>query len=315
MQKRLSHRSERSIQPGLFRCAAHGLRIGRLYAHCALGPFLLVLGLTLAACGSGPTENGNGGGGGGGGDASGLVIWTQTPELVPIAVSFDGVAAGSITQSFAAPPACGAAGAVTVTTARSYTLTAQGGRGTWNAPVEVPTTGCQTFELRADITTLTITGEGVGSGTVKSLSGRVNCAVTDGRATATGCVAKAIVGTHFELLVTPEATSVFDAWSGACTGSAQPCIAQAVAGGATLGVRLSPAAETPGYVTVRGGGSGRVFSDDGRINCTITSSFSGAACEKLLDATGSLTLRYELGPGMGSFGGWAGSCRSATARA
>ena len=77
-----------------------------------------------------------------------VVFWTDNAALVPITVNVN-VATGSITGAHAAAPACGAAGAYTVTLpAGSQPFSGSNPAGlTWNGTVTVTAGACTTFRL------------------------------------------------------------------------------------------------------------------------------------------------------------------------
>ena len=120
-------------------------------------PRVLLGALLLAACGGGdsptdPTPPGGGGGGPGTNPPAPttgqVVFWTDNAALAPIAVDVNGTS-GSISSAHAAAPACGAAGAYTVTLpAGSHTFTGSNGAGfSWNGSVPVAAGGCTPWRL------------------------------------------------------------------------------------------------------------------------------------------------------------------------
>lgn len=129
----------------------------------------------------------------------------------PFAVNATGGASGNaVTFGSATSSTCTVAGnTVTLVAAGTCTITAsQAGNASYSdaAPVS------QSFSIGQGGVTLTVTLAGAGGGTVTSSPAGINC--------GTSCSAAFVTGTSVTLTATPASDSVFDGWSGACTGKA-----------------------------------------------------------------------------------------------
>ncbi len=135
---------------------------------------------------------------------------------------------------------------------------------------------------------LTLSVSKVGSGTVTSTDGDINC--------GTECSYNYLIGTQVTLNATPAQGWTFSGWSGACGGTG-PCIVnmtQAESVGAMFDASL----------TVSILGSGHVMSTppDNSINCPPT-------CSHSYPPNTVVTLNTTAGPPPVIFGGWcAGPC-------
>jgi len=138
---------------------------------------------------------------------------------------------------------------------------------------------------------LTVTDAGNGAGTVSDDSG-LNCGLT--------CTQLLPSGAQINLDATPHAGSLFTSWGGACSGSAVPCSItmdgdKSVTANFVLGVTLN--------VTVPGGGTGTVTSQDNSINC----SDSGGTCSAIYLPGTSVSLHAAATNGA-KFNQWSGAC-------
>lgn len=136
--------------------------------------------------------------------------------------------------------------------------------------------------------TLTVTPAGLGSGTVNSLDGGINC--------GTSCSHVYTDGTVVDLTAAPDPGSRFVNWSGACSGSGACSVT--IGGDTAVTANFNPAHTLT--VTPAGSGAGTVTSNPSGIDC-------GATCSQGFDVGASVTLTAT--PAAGSrFGGWSGAC-------
>ena len=139
--------------------------------------------------------------------------------------------------------------------------------------------------------TLSITKSGTGGGAVTSDSGGINCGAT--------CSAYYVNGTVVALTATPDTTSTFTSWGGACSGTS----ACSVTIDAVKNVTATFTRNTFTLsVTKSGSGSGTVVSTipNTAIDC-------GTNCGAVYDQATSVTLTAT--PASGStFTGWSGAC-------
>ena len=134
---------------------------------------------------------------------------------------------------------------------------------------------------------LTVSKNGNGLGTVTSTPSGINC--------GTGCSATYNAGTIVNLAVTPDVTSTFDGWSGACNGTGACAV--------TVDAAKSVSAtftRKPYTVTLTRTGGGTITSDPLGIYC-------GATCAGTFNAGTSVTLSVTADAGA-TFVGWGGAC-------
>jgi uncharacterized repeat protein (TIGR01451 family) len=138
---------------------------------------------------------------------------------------------------------------------------------------------------------LTAAKTGNGSGTVTTADGGISCGTT--------CSATYLSGTVANVGETPDASSVFAGWSGACTGTGACAVTisadMTVSANFVLGEKLS--------VALAGTGSGSVTSKDGGINCAN----AGGNCSSLY-APGTAVSLTAAPAAPSVFGGWSGAC-------
>ena len=144
----------------------------------------------------------------------------------------------------------------------------------------------------------------VGSGTVTSNDGRINC--------GGNCSAFYAAGSSTTLTVSTRGGDKFTGWSGACSGTAATCMVtvdQHLNVGATFAA-ATPSATTATTTPVRTGtalvtlsiglsNKGSVISDNGSINCP------GACSAKFPVGT---TITLTAAPTVGSFQSWTDAC-------
>jgi surface protein len=195
-------------------------------------------------------------------DAGGNVLTGR-----PVTWSSNDTNVATVSQSGAAT----GVGAGTAT----ITATSEGKSGT--ATVTVP--------LHA----LTVTKSGTGNGTVTSIPAGIDCGAA--------CEASYPAGTVVTLTAAPAAGSVFEGWSGACTGETSTC--QVTVNEASNVTATFTRLHTL-LVTKDGAGSGVVTSSPAGIDC-------GAECEAIYAAGTVVTLTATADDGS-AFVGWSGSC-------
>ncbi len=216
-----------------------------------------------------------------------------------------GTTAGSCVASFSA--------------GTSVTLTAApGGQslfGTWMGDCSGSTANCTVVmstprSVSATMLlarTITVAGGGAGGGTVSSAPPGINCTVAAGTA-AGQCAATFGDGTMVQLTATPDATSAFGSWSGACSGSTNPCDLTVAATG---GVQATFVPLRTLTVSGAGLGAGTVTSVPAGINCSIGAGAASGTCIKTFPDATSVTLGATPGAGSG-FTGWSGDCTGAS---
>jgi uncharacterized repeat protein (TIGR02543 family) len=142
---------------------------------------------------------------------------------------------------------------------------------------------------------LTVNKAGTGGGTVTSNPAGINCGIDCTETYTSGTV---------ELTATPDATSTFAGWSGACTNSSGTCTVT-MDQARTVTATFTALPTNPLTVSKNGNGSGTVTSSPSGINC-------GATCSHSFLTTDTVTLTAT--PSTGStFTGWSGEGCSGTA--
>jgi uncharacterized repeat protein (TIGR02543 family) len=173
------------------------------------------------------------------------------------------------------------------------TLTAQfpGGTAT-DGPGSVTLTITDDDSGCAGTHNLTVAKSGTGGGTVTSSPAGIACGLD--------CSENYPEGQGVTLTASPASGSVFDHWSGDCTGTATTCnVTMNTAKNVTAWFTSSVTTHTLS-VTVNGTGSGTVTSSPAGINCP-------GDCSQSYDDGQVVTL--TAAPGGGStFAGWSGAC-------
>jgi RHS repeat-associated protein/uncharacterized repeat protein (TIGR02543 family) len=138
---------------------------------------------------------------------------------------------------------------------------------------------------------LTVTKTGSGTGTVTSVPAGIDCGVS--------CNISYDWGTQVTLTATPSADSLFNGWTGGCTGTASTCTV-------TLDQAQNVTADfTPAYKTLSiatlGSGTGTIASSPAGIDC-------GTLCRA--DFAPNTIVTLTASPATGStFDGWSGACQ------
>lgn len=144
-----------------------------------------------------------------------------------------------------------------------------------------------------NLSTITVSKDGAGGGTVSSAPSGINCGAT--------CNFDFNVGSSVTLTASADGASTFNGWGGACAGAGASTTC-------SLTVTSSPMSVSATFtritrvisVTKSGSGSGAVSSSPAGLNC-------GVACAAAFDLGDSLTLTAT--PSTGSvFNGWSGAC-------
>ncbi|HSB68895.1 MAG TPA: LamG-like jellyroll fold domain-containing protein, partial [Candidatus Methylomirabilis sp.] len=145
------------------------------------------------------------------------------------------------------------------------------------------------FSLPPPSYSLTVTRQGTGAGTVTSAPAGITCGAA--------CTVDFVMGAPVTLTASPDATSTFTGWSGACSGTEVTCaptMSEARSVTASFTLRTYTVTVTPA-----GTGVGTVTSNLGGIAC-------GSTCTSTPLASGtSVTLTASTVSGS-TFAGWSG---------
>ncbi|MBK1641105.1 hypothetical protein CKO12_04295 [Chromatium okenii] len=134
---------------------------------------------------------------------------------------------------------------------------------------------------------LSVAKKGSGTGTVTSSPAGISCGTT--------CVERLGQGAAITLIATPDATSNFGGWSGACTNKTSTCIVN-MSKAQTVTATFAPLPNDS--LTVSTAGSGSVTSSPAGIRC-------GTACSKAFISGTAVTLTATATAGA-IFSDWAG---------
>jgi RHS repeat-associated protein/uncharacterized repeat protein (TIGR02543 family) len=136
---------------------------------------------------------------------------------------------------------------------------------------------------------LTATKTGSGTGTLTSVPAGIEC--------GSSCSSSFDWGTAVTLTATPSADSVFNGWTGGCTGTASCTVTLDQA--QTVSADFAPAFKALSVATV-GSGAGTVTSSPAGLDC-------GTVCRA--DFAPNTPVTLTASPATGStFGGWSGAC-------
>lgn len=228
------------------------------------------------------------------------VTATFTTVSLPLSVRFSGVGSGRVT-SLPAGIDCTGDCMSTFTTGTMVTLTAFAGTGSvfsgWGGACMGAGACTVTLSAAAEVVAtfapapiaLTVVRAGTGSGTVTSMPAGIDCGTT--------CTASFTAATTVTLTATPDASSIFTGWSGACTGMTTCTVPLMVASTVTATFQRR---EVSVSVMLLGTGSGFVTSSPAGINC-------GATCSANFALGTMVTLTPMATPGS-TFTGWSGAC-------
>jgi hypothetical protein len=137
--------------------------------------------------------------------------------------------------------------------------------------------------------TLTVKKTGDGGGTVTSSPGGIDCGST--------CTADFDDGTAVTLTASPNATSLFGGWTGACSGGGECHVTMSSAKTVTASFTKNTYQLS---VDKNGTGAGTVTSSPAGINC-------GSTCQATYDQDTVVTLTATPN-GSSTFTGWSGAC-------
>jgi hypothetical protein len=151
-------------------------------------------------------------------------------------------------------------------------------------------------------------GDGAGTVTGGTLGHFLDCIIT-GTETSGDCTTiwdRGAPPNSVTLTATPTGNSVFEGWSGRCSGTG-PCI---VSTSAPDSFKVSAKFTIPSHVvsiTSAGSGSGRVTSNPANLDCVITNGAAGLGCSTHFSSGTAVTLIADP-IGGGTFEGWTGDC-------
>jgi hypothetical protein len=195
-----------------------------------------------------------------------------------------------VTAGGAGPHQITAAGALLTTWASTDTFAVGG--------------GCRDRELTGTYHTLRILAEGTGSGTVRSVTGIVDCAITIGISSFSTCSVARAAQVTFGLTAIAGPNSTFAGWTGACESSTTNGCLLTNLEDHTVGAIFRT---TQGVVHTAIVGGGRVESPDGfQCNDAPTSGARICAAERAPGSTMTLTASPDAGR---VFDGWTGACQ------
>lgn len=156
--------------------------------------------------------------------------------------------------------------------------------------------------------TLTISGSGLGTGSVTSAPSGIGCTITAGVAAGIFCSAAFNEGTAIVLTVTPEGGSTLFGWTGACTGTANCTVTMNA--NQTAGVQLDLLPPRTLTITGAGTGSGGIRFQGG--TCTITAGVGSGTCSPTF-VDGRAPLLTPEANADSRFVGWTGDCTGSEA--
>jgi hypothetical protein len=160
--------------------------------------------------------------------------------------------------------------------------------------IEITTDGAITASFDLDELSLMVTTDGGGTGAVSSDPAGIDCGES--------CAASYLAFTEVTLAATPEESSVFTGWDGACTGTEPTCtVTMDEAKSVRASFELRDVTLT---VTLAGAGTGTVTSDPAGIDC-------GATCAAAFADGSHVALAATADPDS-FFLEWTGDCAGST---
>lgn len=233
-------------------------------------------------------------------------IYTCTSGQATLSVTTSGAGAGRV---FSEPTGidCGESCTATYASGTTVTLHAEAAAGStmagWSAPCAGTTAASCIITLDGDSTVdvvfeplmhdVTVMRSGSGTGTVSSTPPGLQCGVQ--------CSTTVVAGTIMTLTATADATSRFEAWSGACLGTDNQCVLTV---DASKEVTATFVQQVPDLVNLtvhkQGEGEGRILSPAGGIDCN-------GDCNHAFPIGTTVQLHAEAGADA-TFQGWSGAC-------
>lgn len=235
------------------------------------------------------------------GNGDGLV--TSSPAGIDCAI-VGGTASGSCAATFPV----GASVTLTAAAAAGHVLRnwgAECAQAVGNSCVLGVATGTRTASIAfTGPVPLSVTLGGTGGGQVTG--GPIACLLAGGNTTGV-CTANVAVGSQVSLTATPDGTSDFTGWSGACSGTAACSVTLAQASSVTATFKRKQVTLS---VTAGGPGSGSLAVPGG-APCTVSENSADQTCTYLVDVGTMVSLSAAPGQYQ-QFTGWSGACSGTT---
>ncbi|WP_212758112.1 InlB B-repeat-containing protein [Usitatibacter palustris] len=236
-------------------------------------------------------------------NASMSVIATFNIATMPLTIEKAGTGTGLV-ASTPAGIECGATCATNFALGTLVTLTASPDSGSvfqgWSGACSGVSACAVTMDAAKSLTatfgalnTLTVTKSGAGSGSVSSSPAGIDCGSV--------CAASFVMGENVALTATPAVNSIFDGWSGACTGTGACVVTVDAAKSVSATFSLTQLGLA---IAKAGNGAGNVTSSPAGLDC-------GAACFRVFEPGTMVTLTATSDPNH-IFGGWTGGGCSGT---
>jgi hypothetical protein len=256
-----------------------------------------------------------------------LVQLGAQPRRATVAVGATGTGAGTVGSTPAGITCSAAAGTSSGTCSAQFesgtavALSATAGVGSvftgWSgdcggtASCQLTTDDNRTVTAGFDLATFTlhVNGAGSGSGSVASQSGLTPAiACTSAAGSVSGaCTITYVAGTVVTLTPTASIGTVFEGWTGACTGTGNCTVTMSQARTVTARfVSRSFALDLSGS----GGGAGTITTAEGAqppLSCRVAAEATSGSCTAAYPAGTVVTLLATAATGS-RFGGWGGAC-------